>query len=129
MILFYSENQLIQKMFRKLKLLKLSMQISTHVDKSIPEDSPLKKPDVMRMLMFIKLSLDQDKTIKKAGTNQKLSLESLRLVSDDDEDDDEGDSDDEDLAPGLEGIDRREHLSVTAINLLLALLQGKYESV
>ena len=71
------------------------MQISTHVDKSIPEDSPLKKPDVMRMLMFIKLSLDQDKTIKKAGTNQKLSLESLRLVSDDDEDDDEDDDDEE----------------------------------
>ena len=65
MILFYSENQLIQKVFRKLKLLKLSMQISTHVDKSIPEDSPLKKPDVMRMLMFIKLSLDQDKKKKQ----------------------------------------------------------------
>ena len=55
-----------------------------------------------------------------------MSRDSLRFVSGEDEGEDaEGDSDDEDLAPGLEGVSKREHLSVTAVNLLLALLQGK----
>ena len=115
------------KKIRKLKLLKLSMQISEDIGKTAPENSPLKNPEVMRMLMFIKLSLDQDKIVKKAETNEKMTLDSLRFMSNGD-DDDEGDSDDEDLAPGLEGIDRKEHLTVTAINLLMTLLQGSTNS-
>ena len=44
-------------------------------------------------------------------------------MSQEDEDAD-GDSDDEDPAPGLEGVERSEYLVVTAMNLLLALLEG-----
>ena len=60
-------------------------------------------------------------------SNGSLSLDSLRIVDDDDESSPRasgGDSDDEDEAPGLEGVPRGDHLTVTAINLLLSLLEG-----
>ncbi|KAL5507792.1 hypothetical protein ACEPAH_5410 [Sanghuangporus vaninii] len=113
---------------RKLLLLKLSMQISSQVGTDAADDSPLRRPDVTRTLMFIKVSLDQDDVLRefrtKSDSQGKLSRESLKFVSDESESDESGgDSDDEDLAPGLEGVSKREHLSVTAVNLLLALLQ------
>ena len=103
------------------------MQISAQLGANAAADSPLRRPDVTRMLMFIKMSLEQDDTLRelRAREGGKLSRESLRFVSDEGSDDDEGDSDDEDLAPGLGGVSKHEHLSVTAINLLLALLEGK----
>lgn len=61
-------------------------------------------------------------------SNGSLSLDSLRIVDDDGESSPRtggGDSDDEDDAPGLEGVERSDHLTVTAINLLLSLLEGK----
>ncbi|KAH8118805.1 hypothetical protein DFH11DRAFT_1569390 [Phellopilus nigrolimitatus] len=109
---------------RKLLLFQLIMQISAQAGGSASAESPLKRPDVSHMLMFIKLSLEQDSSLVDAGSSGKLTLDSLRLVPEDDkEDDDGGDSDDEDLAPGLEGVNKSEHLSVTAVNLLLTLLE------
>ncbi|KAI5118985.1 hypothetical protein M0805_001124 [Coniferiporia weirii] len=110
---------------RKLLLFKLTMQISAQVGASASAGSPLKRPDVSRMLMFIKLSLDQNGSLTDRDSTEKLTLDSLRLVPEEDkqEANDDGDSDDEDLAPGLEGVDKSEHMSVTAVNLLLALLE------
>ncbi|KAL5529962.1 hypothetical protein ACEPAF_6219 [Sanghuangporus sanghuang] len=113
---------------RKLLLFKLSMQISSQVGSDAAAGSPLRRPDVTRTLMFIKMSLDQDVVLRefrtKSDSQGKLSRESLKFVSDESESDEsDGDSDDEDLAPGLEGVSKREHLSATAVNLLLALLQ------
>lgn len=85
----------------------------------------IKVPDLVRKLSFIKLSLHYADSSKILAEKERgFSLESLRINSDDDEEDKDGDSDDEDLAPGLEGINASEHMSVTAVNLLLALLEG-----
>ncbi|KAL5487549.1 hypothetical protein ACEPAI_5657 [Sanghuangporus weigelae] len=109
---------------RKLLLFKLSMQISSQAGADAAADSPLRRPDVTRTLMFIKMSLDVLRESWTKSDSQGLSRESLKFVSDESESDEgDGDSDDEDLAPGLEGVSKREHLSVTAVNLLLALLQ------
>ncbi|KAL5527881.1 hypothetical protein ACEPAG_6682 [Sanghuangporus baumii] len=113
---------------RKLLLFKLSMQISSQVGADAAVDSPLRRPDVTRTLMFIKMSLDQDDVLRESRTKSdsqgKLTRDSLKFVSEEGESDEsDGDSDDEDLAPGLEGVSKREHLSVTTVNLLLALLQ------
>lgn len=109
-------------LIRKLLLLKLIMSISSQIGDSMEGETAL-KPDVTQMLTFIKMSLDYDRAAVD-GKLDGLALNKLRIVQDD-EKDDEGDSDDEDLAPGLEGVDKSEHMSVTAVNLLLALLESK----
>ncbi|THH05707.1 hypothetical protein EW145_g4599 [Phellinidium pouzarii] len=110
----------------KMLLFLLIMQIATQVGEAASEESPFKRPDVSRMLMFIKMSLEQDSAMSERESSEKLTLDSLRIVSEEEQEGgDGGDSDDEDLAPGLEGVDKNEHLSVTAVNLLLALLEGE----
>ncbi|EJC97432.1 uncharacterized protein FOMMEDRAFT_24437 [Fomitiporia mediterranea MF3/22] len=101
------------------------MKISEQVGADAPADSPLRRPDVTRMLMFIKMTLAQEVVVGNAKGRREggLSLESLRIVPEEDGEGGESDSDDEDLAPGLEGVNKREHLSVTAVNLLIALLE------
>ena len=91
----------------------------------------IKMPDIARKLSFIKLSLDYaDPSRMSSKIDKGFSLESLRINADDRDAVDEGaDSDDEDLAPGLEGVDASEHMSVTAVNLLLALLEGEHKGL
>ncbi|EJD01651.1 uncharacterized protein FOMMEDRAFT_126746, partial [Fomitiporia mediterranea MF3/22] len=110
---------------RKLLLFQLSMKISEQVGADAPADSPLRRPDVTRTLMIIKMTLAQEVVVGNAKGRREggLSLESLRIVPEEGGEGGESDSDDEDLAPGLEGVNKREHLSVTAVNLLIALLE------
>ena len=110
----------------KLTLLQLLMQLSQQPGNGIGDPgASIKVPDVARKLSLIKLALDNVDPSKKA-VKEGFSLDSLRLNPEaEDVDMDEGDSDDEDLAPGLEGVDASEHMSVTAVNLLLALLEGE----
>ena len=91
----------------------------------------LKKPD--HILSFIKHALQTATQIpitpaesKRQKTAGGLRIEDLRIVEEKDEEDElvEGDSDDEDepTAP-KEGSD--EDMTSTALNLLLAILEGK----
>ena len=101
----------------------LQLAIELQRDNSSVETSSLRKPDVVRTLSFIKLSLDhsipsEDETHEGKG----LSLDSLKINKEPSEA--QMDEEYEDLALGLEGVDPTEHMSVTAVNLLLALLQG-----
>ena len=60
---------------RKLLLFKLSMQISSQVGADAAADSPLRRPDVTRMLMFIKMSLDQDDALRESTPKEGGCLE------------------------------------------------------
>lgn len=87
-------------------------------------DSSTLKPDVIQTLTFIQISLGYESTASEEETIEGSVLNKLLIVPKEEEDAD-GDSDDEDLAPGLEGVEKSEHMRVTAVNLLLALLERK----
>ena len=93
------------------------------------------------ILSFIKHALEPSSstsastsTPSRSGTSTRpttsgLTLQSLHIVDEIDEHDEggtdfEGDSDDED-APGLEGVNRADEMMVTAVNLLLSVLEGE----
>lgn len=102
------------------------MQIAEHLGETSSGTNPFKKANVTHVLAFVKYALDEANPQREKETPNGLTLDSLRIVSEQDEDEDDGgDSDDEDPAPGLEGVDRSEYLVVTAMNLLLALLEGE----
>lgn len=106
--------------------MKLQMQPDSGGDSSF---NILQQPD--QILAFIKHALDsareQMKTTPKLPTRsqrrQDLTLEDLRIVTDEDEDirdeDEDGDSDDEEG-----GLDSEEEMTSTALNLLLSVLEG-----
>lgn len=120
--LAFTPKKIINEVYaRKLLLLKLIMNISSETGESAKESTSL-KPDVTQMLTFIKMSLDYEGAAADEKRSNGQMLDKLRIVEDEEPDAD-GDSDDEDLAPGLEGVKKSEHMSVTAVNLLLALLE------
>ena len=106
---------------RKLLLLKLIMNIQSETGEPAKESTSL-KPDVTQTLTFIKMSIDYEGTAANEKRSNGQMLDKLRIIEDEEPEAD-GDSDDEDLAPGLEGVKKSEHMSVTAVNLLLALLE------
>ena len=99
------------------------MQTSAQLEELSSGSNPFKKADVKHVLAFVKYALDEATSQGERGPKDGLPLDKLTFVSQEDEDGD-GDSDDEDPAPGLEGVERSEYLVVTAMNLLLALLEG-----
>jgi len=118
-------------MSRKLLVFKLFFNIQKLTLEEAPRESAMKLGEPSYILTFIKHALGAKSGGKpksnKLFSNGTLSLDSLRIVDDDDETSPRasgGDSDDEDDAPGLEGVHRSDHLTVTAINLLLSLLEG-----
>ena len=102
------------------------MQISEQLEGLSSRSNPFKKADVKHVLAFVKYALDEATSQGEREPRDGLPLDKLTFVSQEDEDAD-GDSDDEDPAPGLEGVERSEYLVVTAMNLLLALLEGNLE--
>ena len=83
-------------------------QISTLREETTPEPNPARSKFRVKLLVG-----------DKGGEGSKASSVSSKHGR--------GDSDDEDPAPGLEGVERSEYLVVTAMNLLLALLEGNIE--
>lgn len=100
------------------------MQIQTQLTDASPSTNILKKPE--HILMFIKHALEDTQMSKepqRPATKPKvvgLGLDDLRLVPDKDEIG-SGDSDDED--EGSVNTTPNE-ITVTTLNLLLALLEG-----
>ena len=95
------------------------------------DDNILSKPE--HVLTFIKHALQSDTAQGKAprqasvdpSSRQGLTMGDLRIVSevDPDEDNDtEADSDDE--TPGLQGARPNDEMTITALNLLLSILEG-----
>jgi hypothetical protein len=87
----------------------------------------LSKPE--HVLTFIKHALQSDTASKQApvdpGPRQGLTRDDLRIVPEEDADDDsdtEGDSDDE--TPSLQGTRPNDEMTITALNLLLSVLEG-----
>ena len=105
------------------------MNITAQLKDSAAEPHTLKF-ETTQTLTFIKMSLDYAVANgEKKLSDNSLSLEKLRIIEDADEKDDDGDSDDEDLAPGLEGVEKSEHMTVTAVNLLLTLLERESHQI
>ena len=102
------------------------MQTSAQLEELSSGSNPFKKADVKHVLAFVKYALDEATSQGEREPRDGLPLDKLTFVSQEDEDAD-GDSDDEDPAPGLEGVERSDYLIVTAMNLLLALLEGNLE--
>lgn len=91
----------------------------------------LSKPE--HVLTFIKHALQSDnvqdappkQASVDASSRQGLRMNDLRIVSEDDVDEDydsEADSDDE--TPGLQGARPNDEMTITALNLLLSILEG-----
>ena len=88
----------------------------------------LSKPE--HILTFIKHALQSDTTQDAASSvdpspRQGLTMDDLRIVPKEDPDDDsgtEGDSDDE--TPSLQGARPNDEMTITALNLLLSVLEG-----
>jgi hypothetical protein len=63
--------------------------------------------------------------MKDSRPQQGLTMDDLRIVPEEEKDADvdaEGDSDDE--TPGLEGAGPSDEMTITALNLLLSVLEG-----
>ena len=105
--------------------LQLILQMQSLLAESSSSSSIFKKPS--HILTFIKHALEP--TFKKPEQPLKsVGRSPLRIIQDDEDEEDEdslreGDSDDED-APGLEGIARKDEMAATAVNLLLSVLEG-----
>ncbi|TDL29980.1 hypothetical protein BD410DRAFT_817858 [Rickenella mellea] len=120
---------------RTLLRLQLILQMQTQLIDSASSTNILKKPT--HILSFIKHALESGTSVgesRQGGANKdsrSLRIADLRIVPEDDNDDmsnlppSGGDSDDEEEeVPGLEGVQPGDEMSVTAINLLLALLEA-----
>ena len=94
-------------------------------------DNLLSKPE--HILSFIKHALQngttQDTAPKQASESRKsrqgLTMDDLRIVPEEKRDDDvdmEGDSDDE--TPSVQGAQPNDEMTITALNLLLSILEG-----
>jgi hypothetical protein len=98
------------------------------MSKDDSSSSILSKPE--HVLTFIKHAL-QSYTMQDAASSvdpnphQGLTMDDLRIVPEEDPDDDsgtEGDSDDE--TPSLQGARPNDEMTITALNLLLSVLEG-----
>lgn len=113
---------------RTLLYLQLIMQIQAQLTDASPSTNILKKPE--HILMFVKHALEDAQMPRKPkrptrGPNRTgLGLEDLRIIPDPSNDDEigSGDSDDEDEGSVNAAPDE---ITVTTLNLLLALLEGK----
>jgi len=93
-----------------------------------PLNNVLSKPE--HVLTFIKHALQSEDTASKQASvdpspRQGLTMDDLRMVPEEDPDDDsdkDGDSDDE--TPGLQGAQPNYEMTITALNLLLSVLEG-----
>lgn len=118
--------------YRTLLYLQLIIQIQSKLADTTSSSNILKKPE--HILLFIKHSLESGsstETPKKSdevrAKRHGLGLDDLRIVPEqedtlDSEDSDDEIPDDEDAAPD-------EEMTVTTINLLLAILEGVYDFV
>ena len=103
------------------------MQIQTQLADASSSTNILEKPE--HLLVFIKHALEDAQMPRKSQTSAKepkrtgLGLEDLRIAHDDEHEVGSADSDDEDEGSG--GIVPDE-ITVTTLNLLLALLEGKF---
>jgi hypothetical protein len=93
-----------------------------------PSSNILGRPE--HVLTFIKHALQSEDTASKQvsvdpNPRQGLTMDDLRMVSEEDPDGDgdkDGDSDDE--TPGLRGARPDDEMTITALNLLLSVLEG-----
>jgi hypothetical protein len=105
------------------------MQIQTQLSDASPSTNILKKPE--HILMFVKHALEDTRVSIKPHTSDRgpkrkgLGLGDLKIVQDPGDEDElgSGDSDDEDEAFGNTVPDE---ITVTTLNLLLALLEGDF---
>jgi hypothetical protein len=107
--------------------LQLIVQIQAQLADANSSTNILKKPE--HILMFIKHALEDAQMSKQLQTPARrpkrtgLGLDDLRIAPDPDADEiDSGDSDDED---GSSANTAPDEITVTTLNLLLALLEGK----
>ena len=113
---------------RTLLYLQLIVQIQAQLADASSSTNILKKPE--HILMFIKHALEDAQMSKKPQTSVRkpkrtgLGLDDLRIVPDPDNEDgiDSGDSDDEDEG-SVDAVP--DEITITTLNLLLALLEGK----
>lgn len=113
---------------RTLVYLQIIMKLQSGTDSSESPLSILKQSD--QLLAFIKHALESAREQHTAGSakaaresSHGLNLSDLRIIEPEDEADTGGDSDDED-----EG-DTDEELTSTALNLLLAVLEGDSQPI
>ena len=118
---------------RTLLFLQLIVQVQTQMSKDGPSSSNiLSKPE--HVFSFIKHALQNDSTLqspesrtgpKRLDARQGMTMDDLRIVPDEDLDEDldmDGDSDDE--TPNQEGVQPDNEMTITALNLLLSVLEG-----
>lgn len=107
--------------------LQLIIQMQTQLSESAGSSNILSQPE--HILSFIKHALGST-IIAPPQANQRtqpkaeasLSLKDLRIVPEKDDFTDEGDSDDE--TPEASGVSVDDEMTETAVNLLLAILEG-----
>ena len=113
---------------RTLLFLQLIVRVQTRMSSDDPSSNILGRPE--HVLTFIKHALQSEDTASKQvsvdpNPRQGLTMDDLRMVSEEDPDDDgdkDGDSDDE--TPGLRGARPDDEMTITALNLLLSVLEG-----
>ena len=127
-VLYLTPGSFLPDAFRRTLLyLQLIIQIQAQLADASSSTNILKKPD--HILMFVKHALEDTQLSRKPQMPVRrpkrsgLGLDDLRIVPDSDGEDeiDSGDSDDED-----EGSTKTvpDEITVTTLNLLLALLEG-----
>ena len=117
---------------RTLLFLQLIVQVQSRMSRDdTSSNNILSKPE--HVLTFIKHALQsdtvQDTAPKQASVDpssrQGLKMNDLRIVPEDDPDDDsDTDADSDDETPGLPGARPNEEMTITALNLLLSILEG-----
>jgi hypothetical protein len=114
---------------RTLLFLQLIVQVQSRMSRDdTSSNNILSKPE--HVLTFIKHALQSDAVQDSppsvdASSRQGLRMNDLRIVSEDDIDgdnDSEADSDDE--TPDLQGVRPNDEMTITALNLLLSILEG-----
>jgi hypothetical protein len=118
--------------YRTLLFLQLIVQVQSRMSRDdTSSNNILSKPE--HVLTFIKHALQsdtvQDTPPKQASvdpsSHQGLTKKDLLIVSEDDPDEDnDSESDSDDETPGLEGAGRSDEMTITALNLLLSVLEG-----
>ncbi len=115
---------------RTLLFLQLIVQVQSRMSRDdTSSNNILSKPE--HVLTFIKHALqsgivqDTAQSSVDPSSRQGLTMNDLRIVPEKDADEDtdtEGDSDDE--IPGLKGARPNDEMTITALNLLLSILEG-----
>jgi hypothetical protein len=118
---------------RTLLFLQLIVQVQTQMSKDGPSSSNiLSKPE--HVFSFIKHALHSDSTLQspdpktgpeRPSARQGMTMNDLRVVPQEEQDDDldmDGDSDDE--TPNQEVAQPNNEMTITALNLLLSVLEG-----